>query len=165
MSNYTTNYNLIKPEYSDDADIGDINGNMDIIDSTLAGKQDATDSNLTTTAQTIVGAINELDSEVATNTSDIVDLKERIPVPILMTTASITTTSGVGQVTFAQMGIEGKTLLRVMATVNYSSAYGGNLYASCQISTNYVNVYLRNGITNTVAANGTYSVTLVYMYN
>lgn len=165
MSTYTPNYNLIKPEYSDDADVGDINSNMDIIDSTLADKQDASDSNLTTTAQTIVGAINELDSEVATNTTDIETLKGRIPVSILMTNVSITTTSGVGQVTFAQMGIEGKTLLRVMATVNYSSASGGNLYASCQIATNYVNVYLRNGITNTVASNGTYSVTLVYMYN
>lgn len=179
MSNYTTNYNLIKPEYSDDADIGDINGNMDIIDSTLAEKQNATDNNLTTTSKQVVGAINELDSEVGantaaigeldtqvdTNTDDIATLKARIPVSILMANVNVTTTSGVGQVTFAEMAITGKTLLRVMATVNYSSASGGNLYASCQVSTNHVNVYLRNGVTGGLAANGTYSVTLVYMYN
>lgn len=37
----------------------------------LSAKQNATDNNLTTTDKTIVGAINELDSEVATNTTNI----------------------------------------------------------------------------------------------
>lgn len=74
MSTTTTNYNLVKPEYSDDADIADINGNMDIIDSqmktnadaiatnatAIATKQNSTDNALTTTDKTIVGAINEL---------------------------------------------------------------------------------------------------------
>ena len=164
MSTHTTNYNLVKPEYTDAADVADLNGNSDIIDAALAAKQNATDNNLTTTSKEVVGAINELDAEVATNTANITDLQAKIPMAILMATVSITTTSGVGQVTFAQLGIEGKTISRIMAVVNYSSSSGGNLYASCQVSTNYVNVYLRNGITNTVAANGTYSVTLVYMY-
>lgn len=34
--NYTTNLNLKKPEYSDNADIADFNDNMDIIDEALA---------------------------------------------------------------------------------------------------------------------------------
>lgn len=38
MATNTTNYNLIKPEYTDDADIKDINDNMDIIDSALYEK-------------------------------------------------------------------------------------------------------------------------------
>lgn len=35
MATTTTNYGLKKPEYSDTVDIGDINGNMDILDSEL----------------------------------------------------------------------------------------------------------------------------------
>ena len=35
MASNTTNYNLVKPDYSDTADIAVINGNMDIIDSTM----------------------------------------------------------------------------------------------------------------------------------
>lgn len=35
MATNTTNYNLVKPAYTDTADIGDINGNMDIIDAQM----------------------------------------------------------------------------------------------------------------------------------
>jgi len=35
MATNTTNYNLMKPAYSDTADIADINGNMDIIDAQM----------------------------------------------------------------------------------------------------------------------------------
>lgn len=35
MATNTTNYNLVKPGYDDVTDISDINGNMDIIDTTL----------------------------------------------------------------------------------------------------------------------------------
>ena len=165
MSSTTSNYNLIKPDYADSADVADLNGNTDIIDAVLAQKQNATDSNLTTTAQTVVGAINELDSEVATNTANITDLQDKVPASFKMANISLTTTSGVGQIPFEQMGIAGKTLLCVMATCNYSSNSGGNLYATCQISTNYINVYLRNGVTSGLAANGTYNVALMYMYS
>lgn len=37
MAAFTPNYNLKKPAMEDFADIGDINGNMDIIDSALHG--------------------------------------------------------------------------------------------------------------------------------
>lgn len=40
---YTTNYNLKKPEYTEGADIKDINDNMDTIDSALEGVVTATD--------------------------------------------------------------------------------------------------------------------------
>ena len=42
MATYTTNYNLKKPAQSDSVNIDDINGNMDIIDTALAGKEDTT---------------------------------------------------------------------------------------------------------------------------
>lgn len=69
MSELTTNYNLVKPGYADIADIMDINGNMDIIDSAMKGiddsKQPISDNSLTTTAKNIPGAINELDADIA----------------------------------------------------------------------------------------------------
>ena len=71
MSTTTTNYNLVKPDYTDIADIAVINGNSDIIDSVLktladsdAAKQPATDNSLTTTSKNSPGAINELDEDV-----------------------------------------------------------------------------------------------------
>jgi hypothetical protein len=36
MATNTPNFNLVKPDLTDIVDIGDINGNMDIIDSALA---------------------------------------------------------------------------------------------------------------------------------
>jgi len=39
MATYTTNLNLKKPAASDLVSIGDINGNMDTLDSAVAGKQ------------------------------------------------------------------------------------------------------------------------------
>ena len=41
MATYTTNYNLIKPDTSDLVKVSDLNGNADIIDSALAGKEDS----------------------------------------------------------------------------------------------------------------------------
>ena len=76
MSTLTTNYNLIKPDYADSADIADINGNSDILDgvikaisdkananeTAIATKQNSTDNALTTTDKTIPGAINEVNA-------------------------------------------------------------------------------------------------------
>lgn len=76
MSTLTTNYNLIKPDYADSADIADINGNSDILDNVIktisdkananetaiATKQNSTDNALTTTDKTIPGAINEVNA-------------------------------------------------------------------------------------------------------
>ena len=74
--NTTTNLNLKKPEYSDQADIMDINDNMDVIDEKLGAVgntslQDQIDAvgdeigstTLPTTAQTLTGAIAEHESD------------------------------------------------------------------------------------------------------
>lgn len=45
MSTHTINYNLVKPGYSDTADIADINGNMDAIDTKLKEVEDNTAEN------------------------------------------------------------------------------------------------------------------------
>ena len=76
MSTLTTNYNLIKPDYADSADIADINGNSDILDNVIKAisdkananetaigtKQNSTDNTLATTDKTIPGAINEVNA-------------------------------------------------------------------------------------------------------
>lgn len=73
MSSNTTNYNLVKPDYTESADIGVINDNMDIIDTTMkanatgiaslnTNKQNVNDNSLSTTNKTVPGAINELNS-------------------------------------------------------------------------------------------------------
>lgn len=87
MSTLTTNYNLIKPDYADSADIADINGNSDILDNviktisdkadanetTVATKQNSTDNTLETTDKTIVGAINEVNARQLSAYSIMVD--------------------------------------------------------------------------------------------
>ena len=77
MSTSTPNYNLIKPDYSDDADISDINGNMDIIDTALESKQNSEDNSLETTSKRVVGAINELKSAIAQAESLIGELNDK----------------------------------------------------------------------------------------
>lgn len=87
MSELTTNYNLIKPDYADSADIADINGNSDILDdvikaisdkananeTAIATKQNSTDNTLTTTDKTIPGAINEVNARGLSAYSIMVD--------------------------------------------------------------------------------------------
>ena len=87
MSTLTTNYNLIKPDYADSADIADINGNSDILDNVIktisdkananetaiATKQNSTDNTLTTTDKTIPGAINEVNARGLSAYSIMVD--------------------------------------------------------------------------------------------
>lgn len=165
MSSTTSNYNLIKPDYSDSADVADLNGNADIIDAVLSQKQNATDNTLTTTDKTVVGAINEVNADVATNTASITDLQDKVSSAFKMGNFVITTTSGYASLTLAELGIANKTLDSIMCTVIYSSSSGGNLYACTQITATGINIYLRNGITDSVAANGTYAVALIYTYH
>lgn len=59
MSTTTTNYNLVKPEYYDDADIADINGNMDAIDTQMKANADAI-----ATASSSISTVSALATEV-----------------------------------------------------------------------------------------------------
>lgn len=45
MATQTTNYNLVKPSYNENADIAVVNGNMDIIDTKIKEVEDKTNSN------------------------------------------------------------------------------------------------------------------------
>ena len=110
--------------------------------------------------------VTTLEGDVDDIERDITDLNAKVPGYMKMLGTSVTTASGVGQVTFATMGITGKTLDEVMCVVKYASSAGaGNCYASCQISTDYINVYIRNGVTSGLAADGTYAITLFYTYH
>ena len=77
MATKTTNYNLVKPAYDEDADIAVINKNMDIIDTKMkeieeagAGAQITVDSQLSETStnpvqnKVISSKINELTSDL-----------------------------------------------------------------------------------------------------
>lgn len=73
MATNTTNYNLIKPDLNEFADIQVINNNMDVIDSELKKKDNKIGilSNLTTTEKTnLVGAVNEVDADLQSHKSD-----------------------------------------------------------------------------------------------
>lgn len=48
MATYTDNYNLIKPDYNDDADINDLNSNFDVLDTQI---KSISDSAATATAE------------------------------------------------------------------------------------------------------------------
>ena len=79
MSTTTTNYNLVKPEYSDDADIADINGNMDAIDTQMKANADAIASNtssLSTLSTTVSGHTTSI-SSLSTNKMDKTNLSPR----------------------------------------------------------------------------------------
>lgn len=73
MSTYTTNYNLIKPEYSDDADIMDINGNMDVVDGELKDVSDMATANATAISElgTTVDGLTSAVSGLSTGKQDI----------------------------------------------------------------------------------------------
>lgn len=82
MATKTTNYNLTKPDYNDNADIGVINDNMDIIDTKMKEIEDAgggttitIDNELSTTSENpvqnkvVTKALNCVRKEVKTFTS------------------------------------------------------------------------------------------------
>lgn len=73
MASSTTNYNLIKPDYEDDADIKDLNDNFDTIDMAMNNLEEGKQAALTT-AQ--IAAVNSgIDStkvaQIATNENNI----------------------------------------------------------------------------------------------
>lgn len=74
-----TSVNNITPDDSGNvtiaaANISDVYSKTEV-NNELAAKQNSSDDTLTTTAKTVVGAINELDADVAENISDISELK------------------------------------------------------------------------------------------
>lgn len=68
MSTHTDNYNLVKPDYADTADIGDINGNMDIIDSTMKSQADTIASHTTSISSLATSKSNVLITDSFTST-------------------------------------------------------------------------------------------------
>lgn len=66
MATQTTNLHLIKPDYSDDADVAVLNGNMEILDTKIGG------TSMGTTATSLTGAIAEVNSATV-HTSDVVN--------------------------------------------------------------------------------------------
>lgn len=68
MATYTPNYNLVKPDYEEPADIAQLNNNADLIDAALAGKQatltfDSTPTSGSTNPVTSGGVYTGLDGK------------------------------------------------------------------------------------------------------
>lgn len=70
MATNTTNYDLIKPEYADAADIADINSNMDVIDDAMNDNATAI-SSANTAIEANTQAIATNTQNIATNTAAI----------------------------------------------------------------------------------------------
>lgn len=92
MSAITPNLNLVKPDYTQDADVDAMNDNMDKIDDYAASCNQAIGdlANLTTTEKgSLVGAANELNSKI-TNIGKIASGKKNTGSVASQTTAEIT---------------------------------------------------------------------------
>lgn len=72
MSSQTTNLDLVKPGYEDTADIGDINDNMDALDTAVTGKKDlqtaVTDPTASGTALSFIDTLSQDANGVVTPT-------------------------------------------------------------------------------------------------
>lgn len=80
MATTTQYYDLYKPEYSDDADIDDINDNMDTIDEVLHDLAEADDNlreliGVIPEGSTVSGEINELDQAKANKENPVISGK------------------------------------------------------------------------------------------
>lgn len=149
--------------YISDNEISKIYTKLDDVwkeNKTEGSVEDLTDrvGTLETDVEDIQSSVTALDTAVNT-------LEEKVPTYMKMLSTTVTISSGVGQVTFETMGITGRTLIDAMCVIRYASSAGaGNCFASVQLSTNYINVYIRNGVTSSLAADGTYAITLFYTY-
>ena len=72
MSTTTANYNLVKPDYGDVADISVINKNMDVLDDELKKLTDEVNSNI----EDINNSIDGTNANVASNTEAITQINE-----------------------------------------------------------------------------------------
>ena len=128
-------------------------------------KTEGSIDDLTDRVGTLETTVEDIQSSVTALNTAVNTLEAKVPTYMKMLSTTVTISSGVGQVTFEAMGITGRTLLDAMCVVRYASSAGaGNCFASVQLSTNYINVYIRNGVTSSLAADGTYAITLFYTY-
>ena len=128
-------------------------------------KTEGSVEDLTDRVGTLETDVEDIQSSVTALNTAVNTLEEKVPTYMKMLSTTVTVSSGVGQVTFETMGITDRTLLDAMCVVRYASSAGaGNCFASVQLSTNYINVYIRNGVTSSLAADGTYAITLFYTY-
>lgn len=128
-------------------------------------KQEGSVEDLTDRVGALETDVEDIQSSVTALDTAVNTLEEKVPTYMKMLSTTVTISSGVGQVTFETMGITGRTLLDAMCVIRYASSAGaGNCFASVQLSTNYINVYIRNGVTSSIAADGLYAITLFYTY-
>ena len=92
----------------------------------------------------------------------------RIPFSLWAGNKSAAFTSGAHTFAYSDFGLAGKTIVAVIAAPNYASSLNNaNCFCTCQIQpdTETINVYMRNGITDSTPADDTYNIALFIAYN
>ena len=99
--------------------------------------------------------------EAATNPEE-----SRLPCKIYANTVSASVASGVATISLSSLGLSVNNVFMAQAAPIYASAtYGANCFCTCQVSGTNINVYIRNGISDNVPADGTYYFSLLVAYN
>ena len=89
----------------------------------------------------------------------------RIPYSIYMGNVQATFTTGAASVTLASLGLTGATIVSILAAPSYvSSSIGADCYCTCQLTTAGINIYMRDGVSNTIPADGDYRINLFIAY-
>lgn len=91
---------------------------------------------------------------------------ERLPYSLYMGSVQATFASGAASISFSSLGLDGATIRSIIAAPVYASAsIGANCYCTCQLGASAINVYMRDGISNTIPADGDYNINLFIAYN
>lgn len=112
----TTNYNLKKPEGTENYNIEHQNDNMNIIDTEIKGRADQIGilSNLTTTEKgSLVGAVNEVDAGLSSHKADIAN-----PHGVTKSQVGLSNVDNVQQAPITHVGAGGTEHAIVTTTVN-----------------------------------------------
>ena len=89
----------------------------------------------------------------------------RIPYSIYMGNVQATFATGAASVTLASLGLTGATIVSILAAPSYVSAsIGADCYCTCQVTVSGINIYMRDGISNTIPADGDYRINLFIAY-
>ena len=90
----------------------------------------------------------------------------RFPYSLYTGSVQLTFTSGAASISLSSLGLSEATIRSIIAAPVYASgSIGANCYCTCQLGATAINVYMRDGVANTVPADGSYYINLFIAYN
>ena len=118
------------------------------------------------TLDDLISRVTTLEDEVSDITPTVTKLNDEIPGYIKMQNLEKAFTSGYTELSYSDLGIEGKTLVAIMASPQFAggSVASGFCYCTCQPANNKVYIYMKNGITSASVVDGTYKFTIIMVY-